>query len=337
MVSRVGARRTSYLFLALAGIHSTAGNHHCKDLKNAIGVDNIVTREDKNYNDARVQFASSLGSSELSDSVTSPEAIVYAHSNQDLQDILKFAHHCQYKLHVRSGGHQYSGYSSCHADEKRCIQVDMSAFQEFEVNDYIVKVGVGMRLGTMNELIQPYNLTIPFGVCDSVGVGGHYQSSSVGVLARAFGLGMDHVVSFRILTADGTLHTVTKESDTALYNGVLGGGPGNFGIILHYTFEALKSEDYPHMHTFFWTWPYTNQRFQDVMQVYTDIMRMPEINRDLFLYASVTNPRDLRDAGDVSVWRRTKPESLISVSNLSLFLLVDGIPCRTNNWSLVRY
>ena len=106
---------------ASASVTNAQGRSDCKDLASAIGVDTVVTPTDANYDQSRSQFASELGSYDLADAILAPDAIIYAQTEDDIRAVLEFADHCKYKVAVRSGGHQYAGYSSCQAGDKRWL------------------------------------------------------------------------------------------------------------------------------------------------------------------------------------------------------------------------
>ena len=90
---------------------------------------------------------------------------------------------------------------------------------------------------------------MPHGECPRVAIGGHAQSGGYGLLLRSYGLALDHVVEFKIYTSDGTLRTVHRppaQDRSGLFWGVLGGGPGSFGILTEVTFECIRDADHPY-------------------------------------------------------------------------------------------
>jgi FAD/FMN-containing dehydrogenase len=58
------------------------------------------------------------------------------------------------------------------------------------------------------------------------------------------------VAGFEIVTADGQLRHVKRDAtdpdERDLYYAVLGGSPGNFGVITHATLDVFESDAYPH-------------------------------------------------------------------------------------------
>ena len=68
-------------------------------------------------------------------------------------------------------------------------------------------------------------------------------------MLRSYGLALDHVLEFKIYTSDGTLRTVHRppaQDKSSLFWGVLGGGPGSFGILTEVTFECIRDADHPY-------------------------------------------------------------------------------------------
>jgi FAD/FMN-containing dehydrogenase len=70
------------------------------------------------------------------------------------------------------------------------------------------------------------------------------QTGGYGQLGRSFGLFGDHVRSLQIITYDGQDRTITRASDPDLFWAILGGSPGNFGVVTHFTLEVYRDEDY---------------------------------------------------------------------------------------------
>ncbi|KAF2762936.1 hypothetical protein EJ05DRAFT_471902 [Pseudovirgaria hyperparasitica] len=75
-------------------------------------------------------------------------------------------------------------------------------------------------------------------------LGGHAQSGGWGMLGRSFGLFADTVKALEIITHDGTELEVTKESNPDMFYALLGGSPGNFGVLTHITFTPFHDEQY---------------------------------------------------------------------------------------------
>jgi len=89
-----------------------------------------------------------------------------------------------------------------------------------------------------------------------------------GQLCRSFGLLGDHVLSFEIIDSDGNFKEVTKASDPDLFFALLGGSPGNLGVITHFTIQVHRDEDYSGsrgMKALFFYTPKDLKRLLDIM------------------------------------------------------------------------
>ena len=73
------------------------------------------------------------------------------------------------------------------------------------------------------------------------------------MMYRAFGLFGDHIRSFEIITANSEKVVVTQDSNPELFFAVLGGCPGNFGVLTHVTIEPHRDSDHPHSLVFTYT------------------------------------------------------------------------------------
>ncbi len=89
-------------------------------------------------------------------------------------------------------------------------------------------------------------LFFPAGLCFDVSAGGHFQSSAMGLLAKSFGSGMDHVKRVRlVLPKNGKIIDVTEKKYPDLFFSILGGGSGSWGIVIEYELKPLYDKDYP--------------------------------------------------------------------------------------------
>lgn len=56
-----------------------------------------------------------------------------------------------------------------------------------------------------------------------------------------YGLGVDNVLEFKVVTADGKYVIANAATNTDLYNALRGGGGGNWGVVIEATFKAHKT------------------------------------------------------------------------------------------------
>ena len=69
------------------------------------------------------------------------------------------------------------------------------------------------------------------GFCPGVAEGGYLLSGGVGVQSRLHGLGLDIVLSLRMVDAQGVVHKASPQEDTDLFFALRGAGNGNFGVV----------------------------------------------------------------------------------------------------------
>lgn len=187
-----------------------------------------------------------------------PLAIVYAANVSDIQKAVAYAAAEGIALAVRTGGHQYSGASSTSGNN---LQLDLSeTFRDFKWDPAtgLVEVGVSYsllefnaKLGqTLADVGNPLRgfLSVPHGQCSHVHLGGHAQTGGYGSFTRAFGLFADHIEAFKIVDDKGVHRTVARNTgvpeDQDLFFAVLGGSPGNFGVLTHLIIKPMIDGDY---------------------------------------------------------------------------------------------
>ena len=207
-----------------------------------------VTASSADYVSKAFQYATSSYQAR-----TQPALIVYAKSENDVIATVKYARLNKLAVAIRTGGHQYSGASSTVAPN---IQLDLSeTFKDPEGSkimnhlsyneaDSTVRAGVSHSLLEFNNFMGANKIFVPRGQCITVHLGGHVQSGGYGQLGRSFGLLADHITQLEIITYKGEREVVTKESNPDMFFAVLGGSPGNFCVLTHFTMKVHKDKDY---------------------------------------------------------------------------------------------
>ena len=206
------------------------------------------TLESQAYKNNNYQYATSTHGL---DHDMHPALIVQATCDEDVIAVVKYAKQNKIAVAIKSGGHQYSGASSTSGAN---ILIDMKPTykevgKDLKVLDQttdksFIYCSVSFSLGELNGFLKMNNLFIPHGQCEDVHVGGHAQTGGYGQLGRSFGLLGDHVREIRFVDHNAELKTIDASSDPDLFNAILGGSPGNFGVITHYTLEVHRDSDY---------------------------------------------------------------------------------------------
>ncbi|KAK1569417.1 FAD binding domain-containing protein [Colletotrichum navitas] len=180
-----------------------------------------------------------------------PDLIVRPKHDQDVIRAVNWARENKVAVAVKSGGHQYSGASSTGGSN---IQLDLNdTYKDLMIirpkdpiaeDKALVYIGVSTTMMGLNKYLTHNKLFVPTGQCAFVGVGGHGQTGGYGQLGRSFGLFGDHIKTVRLVCHDGIIRDITKANDPEVFYALLGGSPGNFGIITHYVVEVYKSKSY---------------------------------------------------------------------------------------------
>ncbi|KAJ7305481.1 hypothetical protein DFH08DRAFT_1055164 [Mycena albidolilacea] len=198
------------------------------------------------YDDERYQYATSTYKDDPSH-VMKPGLIVQPLDKDDIKKVIAFAKANKKAIAIRTGGHQYSGASSTGPDN---IQLDVSnTFRSTEDLVYFeevnkVRASVSHSLGEFNAFLGQNHVFVPHGQCTHVHLGGHVQTGGYGQLGRSFGLLGDHVLSLEIIDHDGQEKEITRTSDPDLFFAWLGGSPGNFGVLTHFSLEVHRDADH---------------------------------------------------------------------------------------------
>jgi FAD/FMN-containing dehydrogenase len=179
-----------------------------------------------------------------------PAGIAYCATARDVSACVNFARKFGLTISARSGGHSYGGWSSNNGG----LIVDVTGISYFNVGAGSVTVGTGIHLIDFYNRLAARGLAVPGGSCATVGIAGLTLGGGVGVLSRAFGLTSDNLESLRIVTADGAIRTASPASNPNLYWASRGGGGGNFGIAVSFTFRTRRLGS---VVLFFLTWPWS--------------------------------------------------------------------------------
>lgn len=258
----------------------------------------VVVRGEGDYAECNYQYATT---SRIEQNDMNPSWILYPRNVEDIQLAVEYARKNGLSIAVRTGGHQYSGASSTTGDN---FTIDLSdAFQEFEHDPSTdqVRLGVSQALFEVSEKLGDRGLFVPHGMCGHVHVGGHATTGGYGQLTRAYGLFADHILELEIITADGEQRKIRRDSnspdDKDLFFAILGGSPGNIGIITHFTIETHRDDEHPHSRGMKLIYFYSSRRLRRLLNLLVELADDEDLPADYDFSVTVMSESNLSQAG----------------------------------------
>ncbi|WP_061994183.1 FAD-binding oxidoreductase [Clostridium sp. ATCC 25772] len=187
----------------------------------------IVTPNNINYNEDRQVWNRAIQ--------RYPIAILYCINRNDVIFALKFCVKNNFKFRIRSGGHNYEGFSigDC------AIVIDISRMKKISINEYdnTVTIEAGVQNRELYEFLGLRGYPFPGGTCPTVGVAGYALGGGWGLSCRLFGLGTDSLVEVQLVDYKGKVIIANKNCNRDLFWALRGAGDGNFGIVTSLTFK----------------------------------------------------------------------------------------------------
>ena len=237
-----------------------------------------------------------------------PMAIIYPKNVNDIIAAVNYARNSSMGIAVRTGGHQYSGASSTSGNN---LQLDLSDTFQSPVRDFrynheakLLRLGVSFSVLELNKLLANMKMFVPTGICSHVHVGGHAQTGGYGMLTRSFGLFSDTIEGFEIVLANGKHEKIwrpsspyadaaTVEENDDLFWAVLGGSPGNYGVLTHLHVRPFHDDDYPDSRGMKVYTPYTKEKLEKCAQILAEMSDNSEFPRDfdygIIVLTDITN------------------------------------------------
>jgi FAD/FMN-containing dehydrogenase len=179
-----------------------------------------------------------------------PRLIVRCAGTGDVVAAVRAARSLGLEIGVRCGGHSAVGY----AVPEDGLMIDLTPMGAVTVDPDRSRAWVqgGALLGALDRATQPYGLATTAGNVSHTGVGGLTLGGGMGWLARQYGLSCDNVMSYSVVTAEGSVVRTSASEHPDLFWGLRGGG-GNFGVVTEFEFrlhdtgtQALSVElDFP--------------------------------------------------------------------------------------------
>ncbi|TCD65257.1 hypothetical protein EIP91_002921 [Steccherinum ochraceum] len=155
---------------------------------------------------------------------------------QDVAVILQIIGKNKSPFAVRGGGHASNpGFSST-----KGVQIAMSRFSQVVYNSatQTADVGPGLVWDDVYAALAPHNVNVVGGRVTGVGMAGFTLGGGYSYLTNQRGLTVDNIAAFELVLPNGTVTTVTEQSNPDLWFGVRGGF-NNFGIVTKFTLNTF--------------------------------------------------------------------------------------------------
>ncbi|CAN6807485.1 unnamed protein product [Brassica oleracea] len=250
-------------------------------------------------------------------STRKPEAIVAAVTETHIRATISCCKHLNLELKVRSGGHDYEGFS--YTSPVPFVILDMYNFDKVDINlkDETAWIQSGASLGELYYNIAKTSKVhaFPAGVCPKVGAGGHFSGGGFGNLLRKYGLSIDHIIDAQIMDADGKFYRDRRSMGEDVFWAIRGGGGGSYGVILAWKLKLVRV---PENVTVFKLERTVEEGVIDLVHKWQQVA--PVIDKDLFIRLEIK-----------PVYRRTTSKCKTKTINVSFIGMFLGSPERLLN------
>ncbi|KIK56944.1 hypothetical protein GYMLUDRAFT_229963 [Collybiopsis luxurians FD-317 M1] len=161
----------------------------------------------------------------------------------DIQSAFNFSNATGVPLSIKNSGHDYFGRSSVAGSlglwTRNLEQISYNAsFVPDGGNESYpaMTIGAGVPWEDAYIFADSNNVTIIGGYSQTVGAsGGWLLGGGHSILSPVFGLGVDRVLQFKLVTPDGEYRTANAYTNPDLFWALKGGGGGTFGVVTEST------------------------------------------------------------------------------------------------------
>ncbi|CAE6450605.1 unnamed protein product [Rhizoctonia solani] len=167
---------------------------------------------------------------------------------EDVSNAFAFSKKTGVPLVIKNSGHDYTGRSL--APETLALWTQNLKYIKYSTDFTpegctatgapVLTFGAGQDMGSLYEFSEQNNITFIGGSGKTVGAaGGWLQGGGHSILSNKYGMGVDRVRQFRVVTPDGTLRVANSCQNTDLFWALRGGGGGTFGVVMEASIEIV--------------------------------------------------------------------------------------------------
>ncbi|RWS20273.1 hypothetical protein B4U80_12117, partial [Leptotrombidium deliense] len=161
-----------------------------------------------------------------------PLGYILIKTTKDVQKAVSCAKTFGVSLSIMSGKHAFE--KSSYGNNNNNYVIDLSQLKNVTVNTTTMTATVepGITLMSLSEILWnagKYGFTV--GTCPSVGLSGFALGGGFSLTSRTFGLAVDRMIGFKIVTADEQVRNVSKDENSDLFWALRGAGNRHFGIV----------------------------------------------------------------------------------------------------------
>ncbi|TVY90329.1 FAD-linked oxidoreductase [Lachnellula willkommii] len=170
---------------------------------------------------------------------------------QDIQAVFDYAQRYNTTLSIKNSGHDYGMRSSRQGSLALWTrQLQEKAFHSTFTPDgcvvgasgntsHALTFGAGVNTDEAISFAHEHDVVFSAGSANSLGAsGGWLLNGGHSAVSNTYGLAVDRVLQFTIVTPDGQVRTVNKCSNPDLFWALRGSGGGTYGVVLNSTFIA---------------------------------------------------------------------------------------------------
>ncbi|KAI1469342.1 FAD binding domain-containing protein [Daldinia caldariorum] len=214
-----------------------------------------------------------------------PGAVVNVATESDVVATVKYCAERNIPFLAQNGG---NGWATTFHLDKTGVIINLAGLNEVTFNADKTQATIGGGSNVSNTIDHAYaaGALVVTGNCNCVGTLGALLGGGYGNLVGKYSLGVDNILSLRVVTADGLLRNVTATSDPDLFWALRGAGP-NFGIVTSVTVKSYPASE-EEMQAWTGSLVYGEHQLEDVVQAIQDLVLTPDMVIFLYLLADPT-------------------------------------------------